>query len=63
MVRWYASFRRPRFLFLYGLQYHVYFVLLFGGILRTWPTYHNLLFNTVDLIGSAFTLKYFFAGN
>ena len=28
-----------------------------GGILRTWPKYLHLLFNIVNLIGSAFTLS------
>ena len=56
MVRWYVSFGRPRFLFPDDLQYHVWFGVRVGGIPKTWPKYIHVLFNIVDLIGSAFAL-------
>ena len=42
--------------FLADLQCHACLGVIVGGIRKTWPNYDHLLFNIVDLIGSAFAL-------
>ena len=47
MVRHYAPFGCPRFLFPDGFKYHACCGVLVGGVLRICPKYLHLVFNVV----------------